>query len=490
MTTKIILENLWARFEGINAELDNFLRYRAIEPGILAHLKRQGKVRRQWDGYIQLSYYSTAKDYTRFPSGLVPLVIKQPWAQSWDVLDTTVQPARLNTMPENVQVSPWSPDQEEAVEAALVAKRGVIKYPTGTGKGRIIGEVVRRLDVPTLILVDKRDLLTQLGQQIAEAINQSIGIIGDGVYHPADYPSVVTVATFQTLARRLNDTSRQKAVLDDLQKFHAVIVDEAHHAAAKTFEEVLQALPNAYFRLGFSATPFRSYAGKTEDKATFLRVQAWLGPAIAEMSIAQGQETGRIVKPDIYIIHGCIWDAVSARINWLGKEPNYKEERQSGIVANTARNAAITFLAEKLSRSGPTVVLCEQLDHGYRIADACHAPFVSGGIAPSRRQGFYEAFKRQELPLLVISKIADEALDLPNIQNLILAGGGRAAHRQIQRIGRGLRASTGKQTVSVFDWEDYGKYIGSHYRRRRRAYDAEAGYNVIDIELNELEALL
>ena len=432
-----------------------------------------------WDGTIKLARTRNGK--TLIPSGLVPWLQTQPGR--WEVEDMHLRPpagfsAGSSWLYDHQMQVALDPHQEAAVVSAIQAGQGIIQYPTGVGKGRIIGEVVRRLNVRALVICDKLDLLRQLDAEVSNATGRNCGIAGGNQWVPGD----ATIAKFQTLSKRLKDNDPDAIGL--LKQTDLVIVDEAHHAAAKGLGDILKLCP-AFYRFGLSATAFKSYAGKSTDRGTFLQVQAFLGPPIESMTISEGINTGRIVGADVFVVHGCIPDPTPTI--------NYKEEYQQNIVDNIDRNSSIVSLARKLvvGDGTPTVILVSRIDHGeilarFLVGFAGGAPFIHGGTKPKDRQAIYDEFKQHGIPILIIGKLGDEAIDLPNIGALILAGGGNSPHVQIQRIGRSLRASNGKDRAMVFDYEDYGKYLAAHYRRRRRTYDAEPAYVVIDIERGDL----
>lgn len=463
-----------------------------------------------WDGWISLVRHR--QGVTRIPAGLLAYTMEQPWAQHWKVVDEREQPAcdPLLYAGEGVKLDPH---QLDAVKAAVSAGQGIVQYPTGTGKSVVLSETIRRLGTTTLVLVDKLDLVKQLEKELKRATGVTPGVLGGGRWDP----QALTISTFQTLARRLNPPElenpktppstkaqkrqEQREAIETMKMFDTVITDEGHHNTAKSFEDVLRHIP-AFNRLAFSATAFKSYKrGKAADKGTFLRVQAFTGPVVAQMSFSEGLETGRIVRPEIFMVSGCDWDHEAA---WLAENKDYPSinfigDVDYGIVRNPIRNEIISRLALKWRRR-QTVILISRIDHGKILADyidylelqrygaATGATFLSG--SSSNRHEVYERFRRKELKLLILSTIADEGLDLPNIEKLILAGGGKAPHKQTQRIGRGTRASEGKTQVTVVDFLDKGPHIGPHARRRRRTYAAEPGYTLIDISKEEIEEWL
>ena len=470
-----ILDNIWASTD--EPDVDNLLRYR-VEGYQFAPSFKAGF----WDGWIKLT--RKKKGETLFPAGLVPYVLEQPWAQNAVVTDNRIQPDHEGTF-SYAQLVSLIPEQEAAVELGVSEKRGIIQAPTGVGKSRIMGETIRRLNLPTLVICDKKDLMHQLAKELEAALGVKVGKIGDGIWEPRD----CTVATYQTLARKLNPKSdendnltnqqrfEQDEVKDLLKFFDVVMVDETHHAESESVTEILKNCTNAYYRLAYSATPFKSFKGKATDKSTFLKVQAFLGPPISSLSIQEGVDTGRIVPAEIFYVTGCEPDnQVAPR--------NYKEEVVSNIVENEQRNMAIRLLA--YSGLGQTIVLVERVEHGTKLAEAIGCAFIAGNTPSSTRKYLYNHFRAGTLNHLVIGKLGNEALDLPNIDTLILAGGGNAPHVTIQRVGRGMRASEGKERVTVFDFEDYGQYISKHSKRRKRTYEKEEAYTLVEIHRDEL----
>ena len=451
-----IHDNLWAEATRHKDDIKKLLRYK--DKGYMfSPAYKQGR----WDGWTNL--WREREGRLLFPAGLVAEVFKQPWAHDIGLTDLRKTPVSGGLFCAK-QLVELDTNQEEAIDSGINAGRGIIQYPTGYGKGRIIGETIRRLGVKTLVLVDKLDLLAQLGKEIETCIGVPVSRIGGGQRQLGS----CTIATIQSFSRAMTEDPA-------LCNFEAVLIDEGHHVEAATFQAVLKNLPLAFYRLIYSATVFKSFtAGSSENRSTYLKTQAWTGPMIAKVTLQEGVDAGRIVPPTIYVVHGAEWPNVPKAINYL-------EEVDRGIVNNTHRNVNIVSLASRLNN---VVVLVERLDHGEILADALGCPFVQGNTPG--REAIYLAFKQGRMDKLVISKIADEALNLPNIEHLILAGGGRAPHRQMQRIGRGMRATDEKTGVLVFDYEDYGKYISAHYRKRRKTYDNEPSFTVVDIDITEI----
>ena len=115
--------------------------------------------------------------------------------------------------------------------------------------------------------------------------------------------------------------------------------------------------------------------------------------------------------------------------------------------------------------------------------------YITGQDTTKRRARIVEAYRAGEVDVLIASTILDEGFDAPNTEFLILAGGGKAEHRQVQRIGRGMRTAEGKDVLCVVDFRDKGKWLGEHARQRAKAYCKERAYTVHELTAAEVEAL-
>lgn len=115
--------------------------------------------------------------------------------------------------------------------------------------------------------------------------------------------------------------------------------------------------------------------------------------------------------------------------------------------------------------------------------------YINGSDSSARRQRIIDAYKRGKIDVLISSTILDEGFDAPCTQTLILAGGGKAEHRQLQRIGRAMRAAEGKDRALIFDFMDEGYYLGKHSEGRLAAYEAEPAFEVARLRWYEFDEL-
>ena len=142
------------------------------------------------------------------------------------------------------------PDQQEALNAVLLHDLGMLVAPTAFGKTVTAAAVIAHRKVSTLVLVHRADLMRQWQERLGSFLvlnGQKIGLIGAGKKKPT---GMLDIAVIQSLSRR-----------DDLvelfSQYGQIIIDEAHHLSAQSFEAVLNE-SNSHYVLGLSATPIRS----------------------------------------------------------------------------------------------------------------------------------------------------------------------------------------------------------------------------------------
>lgn len=112
--------------------------------------------------------------------------------------------------------------------------------------------------------------------------------------------------------------------------------------------------------------------------------------------------------------------------------------------------------------------------------------YLHGSDPGDYRQQVLDAVRRGEVQVLIGTRILDEGIDLPNVRFLILAGGGKAGHVVIQKVGRGMRAAEGKDRLTVFDFMDEGRYLGVHSIARRKTYLGQQVYTLVESTLEDL----
>jgi superfamily II DNA or RNA helicase len=123
-------------------------------------------------------------------------------------------------------------------------------------------------------------------------------------------------------------------------------------------------------------------------------------------------------------------------------------------------------------------------DNGTEVEETvANIEFLSGDDSIYRRQVVFEGVERGYCTLLIGSTISDEGLNLPKLDTLILAGGGKSSTRAYQRIGRVMRLYPGKNKCFVFDFDDETPIFHRHARCRRKLYEEEEEFVIKDFEV-------
>ena len=378
--------------------------------------------------------------------------------------------------------------QAEAVLAAKAAGRGILQMATGAGKTMVAARIIADLSCRAMFFVHTRDLLQQAHGVFEETLGCEVGRIGDG---RADIRPV-TVAMIQTSARALGialGDEGEDALPDDaplpVQRYAEiaaaitsaplVFFDECHHVPAETFYRVSMGLSGAYYRFGLSATPYRS------DNMDLL-LEAALGDKLYQVNSSALIERGYLVPPHIRFV------AVPVPEEGAGGM-SYADIYLRFVVEHERRNAIVAEEAHAAVRDGKSVlVLVQQIRHGEQLAALLpEAILLTGQVDSEKRKSVLDGLRERRVGIVIATTLADEGLDIPSLDVLILAGGGKSETRALQRVGRALRQTETKREATVVDFADPVKYLCEHSRRRLAIYRTEPRF---EIEFDETHAPL
>jgi len=372
--------------------------------------------------------------------------------------------------------------QKRVVDATLKYEGGIVKAATGSGKSVMINNLIAETNVKTMVYVIGIDLLYQMAETFEKMLGTDVGIIGDG---NVDIKKI-NVCTVWTAANALDneyvpfdDEERVKEkkfnaidksrIIKAIKESEMTIYDECQMLAAKTLQVINSASNNAYYKYGFSGTPFR------DDNADLL-LEAVCGKIIVEVTASELIHSGFLVKPTIHFID--IPEYAGAL------EAPYQTVYKEYIVENDIRNAKIVNIANKLVVGGRKVlILVKTLKHGDLILQALKKKkmivyFVKGELDSDERNDIRKRFIDNKIDIIVASAVYDQGVDLRNLDALILSGSGKSSGRALQRIGRVIRTCEGKKDAIVIDFIDNAKYLFDHSKKRMEIYKSEGGFIV------------
>ena len=288
----------------------------------------------------------------------------------------------------------------------------------------------------------------------------------------------------QTAWDNRQSTLLQKAqVRNVIQNCNALIIDEAHLAAVVT-EEIGNQAKNAYYRLGLSATPFR-----TDNQE--IRIEGTLGGKVCEVSASDLVERGFLVPPKIFVVN----------ISTVEPGQTYHEVYNLNIINCWERNFRIKQFAEGMKAKGiPTLILVERMEHGNILEGMIEdAVFVPGGdkgeVDPSDEEKNYRrrmlnAVENNEI-VLIATQWANVGVDAPKIACLILAGTSSSPVTTYQQVGRVLRCvgknvedsiKNGKPEAIIIDFASSHKNLRSHVNMRKKVYKNERAWKMYEIK--------
>lgn len=334
--------------------------------------------------------------------------------------------------------------QSEAVEAVQRGHGGVVEAPCGAGKTGIGTFLASRVDGRVLVLVHTLDLLRQWVERLSTWLpSVSVGRIGGGKRQP---DRDVVVASLSTLARWSWDD------LSELGRgFGLLIADECHRVPAETWVRVVAALP-CTARVGLTATPKRK-----DGLHSWMHLA--LGPTVYRIEQRTLDESGRTMAPDIRLLstgHEVV-------------EGNHAADTMRNALEDPQRQAVLVGCVRRLVDDGRRVlVLTSLVSHAQETAEAVGGVALVGQVSARGRAAALDGVRAGDVRVVVATQLADEGLDLPEVDAVVLAA--PSSHRPAtrQRIGRGCRALPGKRTPVVVDLRDEGRWA----TRKASARDA------------------
>lgn len=342
--------------------------------------------------------------------------------------------------------------QQQALNAWLDNNgEGVIIAPCGAGKTAIGVTAMTKFNTKALVLVHTNDLAVQWINRISTMLGEEATQYGAG---KKDDSGRIVVATFQTL-ERMSFTERYQFG----RQFGLCIVDEAHHVPANTFCSVMFCMP-ARYRLGLTATP---------DRPDGLTSILWwhFGNPVYEITNAQLTASGHVVAPSIEWLF-TDFTGPSNRVDW--------SKLITSMTTDYDRNEKILNRIIKACREGRQIlVLSDRVDHCAKLAQELQAnnivaePLV-GKMTKKQRAEVLERADNRQIQVVCATTVADEGLDLPSLDTVVLTTPTKAQGRIQQRIGRIMRPHPQKKDPIVIDCVDDNGAMHGLARKRQRLY--------------------
>ncbi len=376
------------------------------------------------------------------PTGMLPVLRAGAKTQGYtlSILDNRVRPVKCDP---NADVSWLFDSQDAALEMTVDYERGVYHVPTSGGKTELMAALTNVYPCVWGMFVPSASLLEEIAARIEKRTGNECGRIGDSQWSVKR----VTVATYQTVYRGL--AARSQRAQKFVESLQAIACDEVHTAPSKTFNHVIVSCANAYYRYGFSGTPFAR-----GDKKGALAVAA-LGPTIFRIKTTELVTAGVVAKAAIKMLP----------VQHDGTFPNsYGDMYDNHVVRSAERNALLVSTAAKAKR--PVLVFVKLLEHGERLHRALvHAgvlcEFVFGEKSTHQREAAVQRLVNADIDVLIANVIFQAGVNIPELQTVVNGVGGKSAIVALQQAGRGARrigrdGEVVKDTFTVYDINDKG----------------------------------
>ena len=301
--------------------------------------------------------------------------------------------------------------QEEYVNKAYERKAAVLANPAGSGKTVTAIGLMSKIDGPTLVLVPQRSLVPQWKREILDKTTLTEDQIGE--YH-GDEKNMndVTISTYHMAGEKTSLFRKEWGL---------IIFDEVHHIPSQLFRKT--ASLQSTRRIGLSASPVRE---DSKEKEIFALIGREIGSDWARFF-----DQGYVVKPEVDI----------ELIEWASDFYRHKYEEASGIkkAIVASKNPAKKQRLDEHEEE-KTIIFCDWLDQGDELSQEFDIPFISGETEFEDREDYFEKFREGELTTLIVSRIGDEGLDLPDTEvGIIMSGQGGSRRQATQRAGRVMR---------------------------------------------------
>jgi superfamily II DNA or RNA helicase len=413
----------------------------------------------------------------KFQTGFLPLMVKYIQENNFEVelIDKRSDMPIIGSVPEQIGSLKLRSYQMQASVSInnyignLFFPRGIIDGATNAGKNLIIAGIYKSVEKPKLLLLlHSLDIYRQAMEYFSALFPADVCGIDSVTIKKTGHINVgnFTIAMVKTLHNKMSNSTDVLNFIKDY--FNIVVSDECHHAGSQTYDFLLKNI-NANVRVMVSGTPL-----KNSDKVKNLNIIGHSGLKLFTIT-NQDLINHSVSRNPIINLH-------LSNVPIENVFRSYAEESFLTIENAQSRLTKIGDIIEK-SPDKYFLVFFSKRYHGKLIYEYLINRFPAKSIAmihggSINRKDEIDSFSESKTQILVSSLILKEGINLSNIDELILANGGKSKIVVTQLIGRALRAKQGHNTVQVHDFYDIGVYVERHSKQRIAVYK-ENGFEIL-----------
>ena len=384
-----------------------------------------------------------------------------------------------------IELFDYQEDMKSRIEKALCLHRSVMaQMPTGTGKTVLLASVVESFlrehsNCKVWIVAHRRELVSQIRETIERVfskITPSLFTIKEGSTSHLDplssgareetapprrseplrskvggpskvSPDCLSASAFNVPIKAVSIQWLSKHYDEIEEEPGMIVIDEAHHALAKTYKEMWERFPKAKF-LGLTATPCR-LNGKGFIDLFDVLVQSWDVPEFISK--------GRLATYDFVSIKS---DGVTQRLidslQKRGADGDYQNKEMDMLLNKKPSIERLYRSLEEYGKNRKGIVYAINISHAQKITKlyqehGVKAIAIDSKTPATERQQDIEAFKKGDIQVLVNVDIFSEGFDCPDVEFVQLARPTLSLAKYLQMVGRGLRVAKGKKNCVIID---------------------------------------
>jgi len=359
--------------------------------------------------------------------------------------------------------------QADAVEGFWAGGSGVVVLPCGAGKTLVGAAAMARAGATTLILVTNTVAGRQWKRELVARTSLTEGEVGE---YSGERKEIrpVTIATYQVMTRKSKGEYRALELFDS-RDWGLIIYDEVHLLPAPVFR--ITSDLQSRRRLGLTATLVRE-DGREGD------VFSLIGPKRYDAPWRDIEAQGWVAPADCVEVRVTMTD--NERIIYATAEAD--ERYRMCACARTKIPVVRTILARHAGE--PTLVIGAYLDQLDELGAALDAPVIQGSTRTKDRESLFEEFRRGELPVLVVSKVANFSIDLPEASVAVQVSGTFGSRQEeAQRLGRLLRPKVDGRQAHFYSVVSRDS-VDAEYAAHRQRFLAEQGYAYRIVDADDL----
>jgi DNA excision repair protein ERCC-3 len=359
--------------------------------------------------------------------------------------------------------------QRQAVQSFWAGGSGVVVLPCGAGKTLVGAAAMAEAEATTLILVTNTVAGRQWKRELIDRTSLTEDEIGEYSGEKKEIRPV-TIATYQVITRKSKGEYKHLELFDS-RDWGLVIYDEVHLLPAPVFR--MTADLQSRRRLGLTATLVRE-DGREGD------VFSLIGPKRFDAPWKDIESQGWIAPAECIEVRVTLTD--NERLQYATSEADDRYK-----VCSTARTKAPVVRAILDRHPGESaLVIGAYLEQLHELGEELEAPIIEGSTKNKEREALFDAFRRGEIRRLVVSKVANFSIDLPEASVAVQVSGTFGSRQEeAQRLGRLLRPKAERKQAHFYSVVSRDT-LDTDYAAHRQRFLAEQGYAYRIVDADDL----